>query len=321
MAAINVIWVPIVFICALCRPHTPPSPAAIMVKLAKARENQSDSKKLAPAPKEVEEDSEDAELSEDEEEEESSGEEVVSPQKKGQEEYHTAIKEGGGFPHKEGWIWSRESQKEIEKEREVFRQRTADFQRDLEAKYHTMISENRRAVAQLSLELEKEQNRTTSYREALISQGRKLVEEKKLLEQERARVMQEKRQLQPLRSVYQSCLEEEEDWQRRARLLLKDFEEALTERQSIYCSLVFPRTKRWDLEKSLLVRASVDPVAADLQMVTGLTDIFKHDTYCADVWNSNRRRNGRLMWLYLKYWELVVELRKFQRVEKAILEK
>lgn len=55
-----------------------------------------------------------------------------------------------------------------------------------------MISENRRAVAQLSLELEKEQNRTASYREALISQGRKLVEEKKLLEQERAQVMQEK---------------------------------------------------------------------------------------------------------------------------------
>ncbi|KAM9695135.1 coiled-coil domain-containing protein 127 isoform 1-T3 [Trichechus inunguis] len=219
------------------------------------------------------------------------------------------------------WIWSRESQKEIEKEREVFRQRTAAFQRDLEAKYHAIISENRRAVAQLSLELEKEQNRTASYREALISQGRKLVEEKKLLEQERARVMQEKRQLQPLRGAYQSCLEREEDWQRRARLLLKEFEDALTERQNIYCSLVLPRSKRLEIEKSLLVRASVDPVAADLEMVTGLTDIFRHDTYCGDVWNTNKRQNGRLMWLYLKYWELIVELKKFKRVEKAILEK
>ncbi|XP_058162672.1 coiled-coil domain-containing protein 127 [Dasypus novemcinctus] len=219
------------------------------------------------------------------------------------------------------WIWSRESQKEIEKEKEAYRQRTAAFQRDLEAKYHAIISENRRAVAQLSLELEKEQNRTTSYREALISQGRKLVEEKKLLEQERAKVMQEKKQLQPLRSAYQSCLEKEENWQKRASLLLKEFEDALTERQSIYCSLILPRSKRLEIEKSLLVRASIDPVAADLEMVAGLTDIFKHDTYCGDVWNTNKRRNGRLMWLYLKYWELIVELKKFKRVEKAILEK
>ena len=141
-----------------------------------------------------------------------------------------------------GWIWSRESRKEIEKEREAYRQRTAAFQRDLEARYHATIAESRRAVAHLSLELEKEQNRTTSYREALISQGRKLVEEKKLLEQERAQVLQERRQ--PLRSAYLRCLGQEEDWQRRARLLLSEFEAALTERQSIYCSLVLPRRRR-----------------------------------------------------------------------------
>uniref|UniRef100_A0A8B9Y580 Coiled-coil domain-containing protein 127 n=1 Tax=Bos mutus grunniens TaxID=30521 RepID=A0A8B9Y580_BOSMU len=111
--------------------------------------------------------------------------------------------------------------KEIEKERSAS-QRTAAFQRDLEARYHATIAESRRAVAHLSLELEKEQNRTTSYREALISQGRKLVEEKKLLEQERAQVLQERRQ--PLRSAYLRCLGQEEDWQRRARLLLSEFE-------------------------------------------------------------------------------------------------
>ncbi|KAI5141739.1 coiled-coil domain-containing protein 127 [Manis pentadactyla] len=219
------------------------------------------------------------------------------------------------------WIWSRESQKEIEKEREAYHRRTAAFQRDLEAKYHVMISENRRAVAQLSLELEKEQNRTASYREALISQGRKLVEEKKLLEQEQARVMREKRQLQPLGSAYLSYLEKEDDWQRRARLLLKEFEDALTERQSIYCSLIVPRSKRLGIEKSLLVRAASDPVAADLDMATGLADIFQHDTHCGNVWNTNRRQNGRLMWLYLKYWELMVQLKTFKRVERALLEK
>ncbi|KAB0361105.1 hypothetical protein FD754_005261 [Muntiacus muntjak] len=194
---------------------------------------------------------------------------------------------------------------QIEKEREAYRQKTAAFQQDLEARYHATIAESRRAVAHLSLELEKEQNRTTSYREALISQGRKLVEEKKLLEQERAQVLQERRQ--PLRSAYLRCLGQEEDWQRRARLLLSEFEAALTERQSIYCSLVLPRRRRLELEKSLL-------------MAAGLTDIFKHDTHCGDVWNTNQRQNGRLMWLYLRYWELIVELKKFKQVEKAILE-
>ncbi|KAB1281267.1 Coiled-coil domain-containing protein 127 [Camelus dromedarius] len=216
------------------------------------------------------------------------------------------------------WIWSRESQKEIEAEREACRQRTAAFQRDLEAKYQATISESRRAVAQLSLELEKEQNRTTSYREALISQGRKMVEERKLLEQERARVLREN--AQPLRRAYLSCLDREEDWQRRARLLLRELEGALTERQGIYCSLLLPRRRRLELEKSWLVRASTDPVAVDLGVAAGLVDIFKHDTYCGDVWNTDRRQNGRLMWLYLKYWELVVELKKFRSAEKAILE-
>lgn len=160
-----------------------------------------------------------------------------------------------------------------------------------------------------------------SYRKALISQGRKLAEERKLLEQERAQAMQERGQVQPLRSAYLSCLEEEEGWQGRAGLLLKELEDALSERQSIYCSLLLPRSRRLEIEKNLLVRASTDPVAADLEVAAGLTDIFKHDTYCGDVWNTNRRQNGRLMWLYLKYWELTVQLKKFKRVEKAILEK
>jgi hypothetical protein len=220
-----------------------------------------------------------------------------------------------------GWIWSRESQKEIEKARKAYHQRTAAFQQDLEAKYHAVISEHRRAVAQLSLELEKEQNRTSSFREALISQGRKLAEEKKLLEQERAQIKQEKSRLQPLRNVYLSCLQEEDDWQRRAQHVLKEVGEALEERQNIYCSLIIPRSARLELEKSLLVRTSVDPVAADLEMAAGLSDIFKHDKHCGDVWNTNKRQNGKLMWMYLKYWELLVELKKFKKVEKVILEK
>ncbi|CAO2622000.1 Coiled-coil domain-containing protein 127 [Lemmus lemmus] len=132
--------------------------------------------------------------------------------------------------------------------------------------------------------------------------------------------MQEKSQLRPLRSVYLSCLEEEDDWQRRAQLVLKEVGEALVERQNIYCSPVLPRSAKLQLEKSLLVRSSVDPVAADLEMAASLSDIFRHK-HCGDVWNTNKRQNGRLMWMYLKYWELLVELKKFKKVEKVILEK
>lgn len=216
------------------------------------------------------------------------------------------------------WIWSREARKEVEREREAFRQRTAAFERDLEARYHAVLAEDRRALARLSLQLEKEQNRTASYREALIAQGRQLVEEKKLLEQERARALQEKRQ--PLRSAYLSCLGREEDWQRRAGRLLAELEAALVERQSIFCSRLLPRSRRLELEKSLLVRAAADPVAADLDVAAGLTDIFQHDTHCGDVWNTDKRQNGRLLWLYLRYWQLGVELKKFRSAERAILE-
>lgn len=148
-----------------------------------------------------------------------------------------------------------------------------------------------------------------------------MAEEKKLLEQERAQIKQEKSRLQPLRNVYLSCLQEEDDWQRRAQHVLKEVGEALEERQNIYCSLIIPRSARLELEKSLLVRTSVDPVAADLEMAAGLSDIFKHDKHCGDVWNTNKRQNGKLMWMYLKYWELLVELKKFKKVEKVILEK
>uniref|UniRef100_A0A6I8NR26 Coiled-coil domain containing 127 n=1 Tax=Ornithorhynchus anatinus TaxID=9258 RepID=A0A6I8NR26_ORNAN len=219
------------------------------------------------------------------------------------------------------WIWSRESQKEIERAREAYHQRIIAFQRDLETRYHDTIKENRRTIAHLALELEKERNRTTSYREALISQSHKLVEERKLLERDRALILQEKQQLQPLGKVYESFLKEEEEWQKKAGLLLKEFEEALTERQNIYCSLVLPRKARLEMEKNLLVRAAVDPIASELEMGAGLTDIFKHDSYCGHMWNSDKYQNGKLMWLYLKYWKSVVELKKFKKVEKAVLEK
>ncbi|XP_054847927.1 coiled-coil domain-containing protein 127 [Eublepharis macularius] len=220
------------------------------------------------------------------------------------------------------WIWSRESQKEIEKEKKNFYRKLSAIQRELESKYRDTITENRRSVAHLELELEKERNRTSSYREALVSQSRKLVEERRTLEQEHARLEQEKKILQSSGAagvLYQNCLEREEQWQKRASALLKEFQEILAERQEIYCSLVLPRNRRLEIEKNLLIRAATDPIALDLEMETGLKDIFRHDTYCSHLLNANKRRNGRLMWLYLQYWELSVELKKFRRVEKALL--
>uniref|UniRef100_A0A803V2H2 Coiled-coil domain containing 127 n=1 Tax=Ficedula albicollis TaxID=59894 RepID=A0A803V2H2_FICAL len=191
-------------------------------------------------------------------------------------------------------------------------------------KYRDIITENRRAVAHLEVELEKERNRTLSYREALVSQSRKLVEERKLLEQQQEKLEQEKQVL--LHSgaegtLYQSCLAKEEEWQQRANILLKEFEEGLKERQDIYCSLIVPRSQRLEIEKNLLVKAATNPVAMALDMESGLKDIFKHDNYCGNVLNRTRSQNGKLMWLYLRYWELAVELQKFKRVEKAMLEK
>ncbi|XP_058688706.1 coiled-coil domain-containing protein 127 isoform X1 [Poecile atricapillus] len=222
------------------------------------------------------------------------------------------------------WIWTRECQKEIEKERQEYYRKESTLQKDLEGKYRDIITENRRAVAHLEVELEKERNRTLSYREALVSQSRKLVEERKLLEQEQEKLEREKQVL--LQSgaegtLYQSCLAKEEEWQQRANVLLKEFEEGLKERQDIYCSLIVPRSQRLEIEKNLLVKAATNPVAMALHVESGLKDIFKHDNYCGNVLNRTRSQNGKLMWLYLRYWELAVELQKYKKVEKAMLGK
>ncbi|EOA97466.1 Coiled-coil domain-containing protein 127, partial [Anas platyrhynchos] len=222
------------------------------------------------------------------------------------------------------WIWTRECQKEIEKEKNEYYRKHSSLQKDLEAKYRDTITESRRAVAHLELELEKERNRTLSYREALVSQSRKLVEERRSLEQEQEKLEREKQVLLhsgAAGNLYQSCLAKEEEWQKKANALLKEFEDGLKERQEIYCSLVVPRSQRLEIEKNLLVKAATDPVALDLHMESGLKDVFKHDNYCGNLLNRSRSQNGRLMWLYLRYWELAIELQKFKRVEKAMLGK
>ncbi|XP_053322728.1 coiled-coil domain-containing protein 127 [Spea bombifrons] len=222
------------------------------------------------------------------------------------------------------WIWSKESEKEITQAKTEYTQKVSNIEKDLETKYRDIISENRRTVAHLEIELEKEQNRTLSYRRALVSQSQKLVEERKLMEQEKVRLMQEMQVVQQsgtAGALYSSYLGKEEQWRIKAKSLLREFEDDLKERQNIYCSLMVPKARRLELEKKMLIKAATDPVAVELDVQDGLNDIFKHDTHCAVLMNTNKSQNGKLMWVYLRYWELAVELKKLKHVEASMLGK
>lgn len=83
------------------------------------------------------------------------------------------------------------------------------------------------------------------------------------------------------------------------------------ERQSIFCSFVVSRDKRREIEKDLLVMARQPPLA-QLGIDDGLTNIFRNDHKCAEIQNTNKRRNGSLMWVYLKFWKWQMEQQKTQ---------
>ncbi|XP_075684623.1 coiled-coil domain-containing protein 127 [Rhinoderma darwinii] len=222
------------------------------------------------------------------------------------------------------WIWSKECEKEIKQAKSEYIEKVTIAKNDLETRYRDVIVENRRAVAHLEIELEKEQNRTLSYRRALIAQSKKLVEERRQMEEERDQLQQEIKEAHrssKAHAWYASHLEKEEDWQTKAKSLLKEFEDALKERQNIYCSLTASKKNRLEIEKNLLVKAASNPIAAEVGMTDGLLDIFKHDHHCAVLTNTNKRENGKLMWIYLKYWELTVDLKKFKRLEESMMGK
>ncbi|CAJ0950231.1 unnamed protein product [Ranitomeya imitator] len=219
------------------------------------------------------------------------------------------------------WIWSKESEKEVRKAKSEYLKKVSIAEKELETKYRDIIVENRRAVAHLEIELEKEQNKTLSYRNALISQSKKLVEERKQMENEREQLKQQIKEAQKSshgKELYASHLKREEEWQTKAKTLLKEFEEALKERQNIYCSWTAQKTNRFEIENNLLVKAASNPIAVEIGMTDGLIDIFKHDKHCAVVTNTNKLENGRLMWIYLKYWQSTVDLKKFKKMEEAM---
>ncbi|XP_052003201.1 coiled-coil domain-containing protein 127-like [Xyrauchen texanus] len=202
------------------------------------------------------------------------------------------------------WIWSRESQNQIQDVKNKYDSNMAAITKDLEMKYRVTLTENRRTVAHLEVELEKERRRVQGYRNALISQSQQLMEERKQLQQERQDLEQEKNQL--LGSgvagvALPKALEREEEWQRRAQALLQELEMKLVERQEAFCSILLPREQRLEMEKNLLLKAAKDPVGSELNLEGDLRDIFKNDRHCVDLLNMYNRKNGSLMWLYLRY--------------------
>ncbi|XP_020374175.1 coiled-coil domain-containing protein 127-like [Rhincodon typus] len=222
------------------------------------------------------------------------------------------------------WIWSRESQKEIEKARAECKNIINTTEKDLKMKYEDTILQNRRLLARCELEQEKLKNKVQSYREALLAQSRQLVEERKQLEEERVNLEQRKHSLQysgAAGALYQDIMEREAVWQSKARALIKEFENSLVDRQSLFCSYFIPRQERLELERKMLNQAVTNPIARELDIETGLNNIFKYETHCANVQNRDKRQNGRLMWVYLAYWELQADLKKFKKVEAALLAK
>lgn len=192
---------------------------------------------------------------------------------------------------------------------------------DLELKYKDTLTENRRKTALLELELEKARQRVEGYKKALASQSQHLLKERKQLLQEREKLEEEKKhalQTGAAGLALHAALQQEEEWQQKAQVLLQDLEHQLVERQNAFCSLLLPRGQRMEMEKDLLLRVAKDPLGAKLGLEDDIRDIFKNDRHCADMLNMDRRKNGKLMWLYLKYWRLQVTLQQHKRAEDRL---
>lgn len=220
------------------------------------------------------------------------------------------------------WIWTKESQREILKVKAQYEKDVSTIKSEMEARYRETLTERQRAAATLELELEKARQRVQGYKQALISQSQQLMEERKQLEQERVVLEQEKQRLVmsgAAGAVLHHALERENDWYHRATATLKELEGQLVERQNAYCSLIQPRDQRLEMEKNMLLKVVKEPLGAELDLESDLKDIFKRDKHCADLLNMDKRKNGSLMWVYLKYWQLQVTVQKHKRAEEAVL--
>ncbi|KAL0963541.1 hypothetical protein UPYG_G00307740 [Umbra pygmaea] len=223
------------------------------------------------------------------------------------------------------WLWTRESKKEIVKVKAQYEQDMSAVTSDLEMKYRDTLTENRRAAAILELDLEKERQRVQGYRQALISQSQQVKEERKNLLVEQKALEQEKTKLLESGApgaALKRALNREVAWHQRASTMLTNLEEDLVERQGAYCNLLLPREHRLEMEKKMLLKVVKEPLGGCIDLEKDLKDIFKNDHYCAKgnrLLNRDKRQNGSLMWLYLKYWQLQVTMETHKRAEESIL--
>lgn len=81
-----------------------------------------------------------------------------------------------------GWIWTRESQREIEKVKSQYDKDVSVIKNEMELRYRDTLTERCRAAAMLELELENERQRVKGYKQALVSQSQQLMEERKQLQ-------------------------------------------------------------------------------------------------------------------------------------------
>uniref|UniRef100_A0A8C7Z193 Coiled-coil domain containing 127a n=2 Tax=Oryzias sinensis TaxID=183150 RepID=A0A8C7Z193_9TELE len=221
------------------------------------------------------------------------------------------------------WIWTKESQQEIQRVKDEYSKDVSAVKSELEARYQETLTETRRAAATLELELEKEKQRGEGYRHAIVSQRQQLVVEQKKLQQERDVLNGEKQRWLTsgaAGAALREALERENNWCLYATATLRELESQLMERQDAYCSYIQPRDQRLEMEKNMLLKVVKDPAVAELGLESDLKDIFKRDSYCANALNTDRRRNGSLMWVYLKYWHLKVAMQRHKRAETAVLE-
>ncbi|CAN9514076.1 unnamed protein product [Ophioblennius macclurei] len=220
------------------------------------------------------------------------------------------------------WIWTRESQKEIQKAKAQYDEDVNTIKSELEARYRETLTERRRAAAMLELELEKEKQRVIGYKQAMVSQSHQLMEERKQLQQERQALEAEKQRAVDsgaAGAVLHQALERENDWYQRATATVKELEAQLVERQYAYCSFIQPRDQRLEMEKNMLLKVVREPLGPELDLESDLRDIFKRDRHCAEMVNMDKRKNGSLMWVYLKYWQLQISTQKHKRAEQAVL--
>ncbi|KAM4633443.1 coiled-coil domain-containing protein 127-like [Polymixia lowei] len=220
------------------------------------------------------------------------------------------------------WIWTRESQREIQNIKAQCEKDVSAMRSEMEVRYRETLTERSRAAARLELELEKEKQRVTGYKQALVSQSQQLMDERKQLHQEREALEKEKQKLVKsgaAGAVLHQALEQEEGWHLRAMATLKEIEGQLVERQDAYCSYLQPREQRLEMEKNMLLKVVKQPIGGELDLEKDLKVIFKKDKHCADFRNMDKRKNGELMWLYLKYWQLQVTVQKHKSAEEAIL--